>query len=242
VFIFHDGGASWKEDGAIGYIGFDSYALGKKVAALSMKAGAKHGLCVNHVPGNVTLENECKGYEEAFKEAGGSAKLQMIQFSDAYNPTFVTQAIKGQLQSDQTIDAVYTMGAEQGLAAAGAIEQLGKKDKIVNGSLGLSVNALQALRNGKILFIADLQPYLDGYYAVVEAYQYAKYGMLPAGEIWTGRKSSPRITSTRSWTSTRSSQAFAALPDQGNRLGRLLERRRPGSFEDAKRASISQGA
>jgi simple sugar transport system substrate-binding protein len=31
-----------------------------------------------------------------------------------------------------------------------------------------------------------LQPYLDGYYAVVEAYQYAKFGMLPAGEIWTG--------------------------------------------------------
>jgi ABC-type sugar transport system substrate-binding protein len=69
---------------------------------------------------SITLENECKGYEEAFKEARGSAKLQMIQFSDAYNPTFVTQAIKGQLQSDQTIDAVYTMGAEQGLAAAGA--------------------------------------------------------------------------------------------------------------------------
>jgi simple sugar transport system substrate-binding protein len=186
VFIFHDGGASWKEDGAIGYIGFDSYALGKRVAGLSIKAGAKHGLCVNHVPGNVTLENECKGYEEAFKEAGGSAKLEMIQFSDAYNPTFVTQAIKGQLQSDQTIDAVYTMGAEQGLAAAAAIEQLGKKDKIVNGSLGLSLNALQALHDGKILFIADLQPYLDGYYAVVEAYQYAKFGMLPAGEIWTG--------------------------------------------------------
>jgi simple sugar transport system substrate-binding protein len=186
VFIFHDGGASWKEDGAIGYIGFDSYALGKRVAGLTMKAGAKKGICVNHVPGNVTLENECKGYQDAFKEAGNSSKLLMIQFSDAYNPTFVTQAIKGQLQADQAIDAVYTVGAEQGLAAAAAIEQLGKKDKIVNGSLGLSVNALQALRDGKILFIADLQPYLDGYYAVVEAYQYAKYGMLPAGEIWTG--------------------------------------------------------
>jgi simple sugar transport system substrate-binding protein len=58
VFIFHDGGASWKEDGAIGYIGFDSYALGKRVAGLTMKAGAKKGICVNHVPGNVTLENE----------------------------------------------------------------------------------------------------------------------------------------------------------------------------------------
>jgi len=186
VFIFHDGGASWKQDGATGYIGFDSYALGKRVAGLSMKAGAKHGLCVNHVPGNVTLENECKGYQDAFKAAGGSAKLLMIQFSNAYNPTFVTQAIKGQLQADKTIDAVYTMGAEQGLAAATAIEQLGKTGKIVNGSLGLSVNALQALHDGKILFIADLQPYLDGYYAMVEAYQYAKYGMLPAGAIWTG--------------------------------------------------------
>ena len=70
VFIFHDGGASWKEDGAIGYIGFDSYALGKRVAGLTMKAGAKKGICVNHVPGNVTLENECKGYQDAFKEAG----------------------------------------------------------------------------------------------------------------------------------------------------------------------------
>jgi simple sugar transport system substrate-binding protein len=62
VFIFHDGGASWKEDGAIGYIGFDSYALGKRVAGLTMKAGAKKGICVNHVPGNVTLENEVQGF------------------------------------------------------------------------------------------------------------------------------------------------------------------------------------
>ena len=135
LIIFHDGGASWKEDGAIGYVGFDSYALGKRVAGLSIKAGAKHGLCVNHVPGNVTLEKECKGYEEAFKEAGGSAKLEMIQFSDGYNPTFVTQAIKGQLQADQAIDAVYTMGAEQGLAAAAAIEQLERKTRSSTGRL-----------------------------------------------------------------------------------------------------------
>ena len=48
----------------------------------------------------------CAGYEDAFKDAGGSAEAAMIQFSDAYNPTLVTQAIKGQLQADQTIDAV----------------------------------------------------------------------------------------------------------------------------------------
>ncbi len=186
VFIFHDGEYSWKEDGAIGYVGFDSTALGHQVADLEIKAGAKNGLCVMHVPGNVTLEHECQGYQDEFKAQGLKSKLLIIQFSDAYNPTFVTQAIKGQLQADQTIDGVYTEDAPLGLDAADAIDQLGKTGKIVNGSLGLSVPALQALRDGKTLFIADLQPYLDGYYAILEAYQYAKYGMLPVGEIHTG--------------------------------------------------------
>ena len=31
-----------------------------------------------------------------------------------------------------------------------------------------------------------MQPYLDGYYGLVAAYQYVKYGMLPAGQILTG--------------------------------------------------------
>lgn len=186
VFIFHDGAYSWKEDGAIGYVGFDSQALGRRVGDLEIKAGAKHGLCVMHVPGNVTLEHECQGYLDAFKDASLASKQLIIQFADAYNPTFVTQAIKGEIQADPTIDGVYTEDAPLGVAAAAAIDQLGKTGKIVNGSLGLSVPALQALRDGKLAFIADLQPYLDGYYAIVEAYQYAKYGMLPVGEIHTG--------------------------------------------------------
>ena len=186
VVVFHDGGATWKQDGAIGYVGFSARALGRSVAELEIKAGAKHGLCVDHVPGNTTLELDCAGYNDAFKAAGGSSKVLMIQFSDASNPTLVTQAIKGQLQSDKTLDAVWTIGAAQAVDSVEAIDQLGKTGKIANGSLGLSLGSLEALRAGKLLFIADLQPYLDGYYALLEAYQYAKYRMLPLGQISTG--------------------------------------------------------
>ena len=67
-----------------------------------------------------------------------------------------------------------------------AVDQIGKTGKIANASLGLSVNALEALRDGKLGLITDLQPYLDGYYGILAAYQYVKYGMLPLGQISTG--------------------------------------------------------
>lgn len=184
VIIQHDGGASWQDVGAISYVGFSARDLGRMVGEMEVKAGAKFGLCVNHVPGNTTLDLDCLGYNDAFKAAGGDSKVLIIQFSDASNPTFVTSAIKGALQSDPKIDAIWTIGAVQGVASVEAVKQSGRK--IANGSLGLSLGSLEALKNGDLLFIADLQPYLDGYYALLAAYQYVQYKMLPMGQISTG--------------------------------------------------------
>jgi simple sugar transport system substrate-binding protein len=184
VIIQHDGGASWQDVGAISYVGFSARDLGRKVGEMEVAAGAKYGLCVNHVPGNTTLDLDCLGYNDAFKAAGGDSEVLIIQFSDASNPTFVTNAIKGALQANPKIDAVWTIGAVQAVASVEAVKQVGRP--IVNGSLGLSLGSLEALKNGDLLFIADLQPYLDGYYALLAAYQYVKYGMLPLGQISTG--------------------------------------------------------
>lgn len=184
VIIQHDGGATWKQDGAIAYVGFDARKLGHTVGKLETDAGAKFGLCVDHVPGNTTLELDCKGYNDAFKAVGGGSKVLTIPFNDASNQTLVANAIKGELQADKKIDAVWTIGAVQGVASVVAVKQSGRK--IVNGSLGLSLGSLEALKKGDLLFIADLQPYLDGYYGILAAYQYAKYKMVPLGAIPTG--------------------------------------------------------
>jgi simple sugar transport system substrate-binding protein len=186
VIITFAGGASWKEDGALGFVGVSGRDLGKSVAELQIKAGAKHALCFNHVPANSTLEQMCAGYMDAFKAAGDAPKLMTVAFSDSFNESLVTQAIKGQLQADPKIDAIWTLGAAQAIDAVNALDQLGKGGRVANASLGLSVNALQALRDGKLQLIADMQPCLDGHYGLVAAYQYAKYGMLPAAEVLTG--------------------------------------------------------
>lgn len=184
VIIQHDGGASWEEVGAISYVGFDARELGRTVGEMQVAAGATYGLCVNHVPGNTTLDLDCLGYNDAFKAAGGDSEVLIIQFSDASNPTFVTNAIKGALQANPDIDGMWTIGALQAVASVEAVKQADRD--VVNGSLGLSLGSLEALKAGDLLFIADLQPYLDGYYALLAAYQYVKYGMLPLGQIDTG--------------------------------------------------------
>ena len=185
VIIQHDGGASWQDVGAISYVGFSARDLGRSVGELAVKAGAKFGLCVNHVPGNTTLDLDCLGYNDAFKAAGGDSKVLTIQFSDASNQTFVTSAIRGALQSDREdrCDLDHRRGAGRRIGRSG---QADAGRKIVNGSLGLSLGSLEALKNGDLLFIADLQPYLDGYYALLAAYQYVQYKMLPMGQISTG--------------------------------------------------------
>jgi simple sugar transport system substrate-binding protein len=186
VIIDFAGGDTWKQDGAIGYVGISAREMGKSIADIQIKAGAKHALCFNHVPGNLTLEQMCIGYMDAFKATGDSPKLATVQFSDSFNPTLVIQAIKGQLSADPAIDAIWTLGAEQAIDSVAAVDQLGKTGKVQNASLGLTVNALGALHDGKLSVIADLQPYLDGYYGILAAYQYAKYGMLPLGQLSTG--------------------------------------------------------
>ena len=37
-----------------------------------------------------------------------------------------------------------------------------------------------------VLFLVNEQPYLDGYYGVLFAYQYVKYGLAPVGTVNTG--------------------------------------------------------
>lgn len=53
VIIADGGEASWKKVGALNYVGYIPGELGKTAGAMQVKAGVKHGLCFNHVPGTV---------------------------------------------------------------------------------------------------------------------------------------------------------------------------------------------
>jgi simple sugar transport system substrate-binding protein len=52
-------------------------------------------------------------------------------------------------------------------------------------SLVLSNPNLELLKEGKISFLVDLQPFLQGYYSLLVAAQLVEYGMRPIGDVHT---------------------------------------------------------
>ncbi|MEU5046010.1 sugar ABC transporter substrate-binding protein [Streptomyces griseorubiginosus] len=180
VFVYNSGGIEAAErTGGLKYIGSDDYEAGKAGGVKFAESGAKNILCVNTVPGAANSEARCKGIADGAKSKGATSKQLPLPSSNFGNPSAVTQAIKGALLKDSSVDALVTIGVQDADSAASAIDQAKVGDKVKLGTFDLSTSQLNRVKAGKQLFAIDQQPYLQGFYAVSIANQYLSYGVIP---------------------------------------------------------------
>ncbi|MBS1168525.1 MAG: hypothetical protein H6R00_4550 [Proteobacteria bacterium] len=184
VIVYNSGRTTWRDLGAVTFIGEDPSFMGRKGGEAEVKAGVKNGICVDHVPANPVLEQRCKGYTDAVVAAGGKAKMITIPYEDTTNDQKLQQAIGGALLADPTIDGVFTLGPTVAINAIAAVKQVGRDIKV--GTTDVSTPALEAIKAGDLLFALDQQPFLQGYYGVMIAAQYVKYAVAPVSEVTTG--------------------------------------------------------
>lgn len=186
--IIQDGGfASWQENGAISYVGYNPEEVGLQAGAFHRDQGVENALCVNHVPGNPTLEAACTAFLSVIEEAGGKGRVLTIALQDAQNPQANLQAMRGALESDPTIDGIMTLGGTQASLAAQAADEAGYgTGEIIIGGSGLTTQVLEKVRDGEVAFAIDLQPYLSGYYGLLLAYHKVVYDLLPAEPVIIG--------------------------------------------------------
>lgn len=187
VIVYNAGQDSVEDVGARIYIGSDDHVAGVAGGETFAEEGAQNIVCVNTLPGTTNSEARCAGVIEGAESGGSSAKALNLPSSQFGDPSAITQAIKGALLNDPSIDALITIGTTDADSAAGAIEQAGAAGKVQLGTFDVSEASLDRIKGGKQLFSIDQQPFAQGYYAVSNAFQLAAYGIyLPQSPLLTG--------------------------------------------------------
>jgi simple sugar transport system substrate-binding protein len=188
IVIYNAGGAeAAKKLKAINYIGNEEYDAGKAGGTYFGSHGAKHVLCVNTLPGTANIEARCKGISDGLAPSGGKSTELPLPSSNFGNPTAISQAIKAALAKDSSIDAVVTISTVDAEAAFAGLTQANLVGKVKLATFDMDQNQLDRIKAGTELFCIDQQPYLQGYLAVSEAYQYNLWGLnIPMDAVLTG--------------------------------------------------------
>ncbi len=186
VYVNQSGQDQWKADGAFGFVGQQGPEVGVVAAERLVAAGAKNILCVINVPGNPYLQAICKGLAGKAKELGATSANLELPTADSTDQGKVSRDIGAYMQSHKDVTGVFTENAAVGTAATAAVDAAQLTGKVLVGTMEVSKVALQQIKDGKLLFLINEQPYLDGYYGVLFAYHYAKFGLAPVGVVSTG--------------------------------------------------------
>jgi simple sugar transport system substrate-binding protein len=167
VVGFNSGIDQYKQLGALMYFGSDETLAGTTAGQRIAKEGSKHPLCVIQQAGSVALEARCAGVKSAIP---GTENIQVNGADDAA----VQSTLQAKLSQDKSIDYIVTLGAQQALDAIKAIQLASSKAKLI--TFDLNPQAAQDIKDGKIEFSIDQQPYVQGYMAVTSLYLYLKNG------------------------------------------------------------------
>ena len=157
MVVFNQGFDDFTKAGSKMYFGSDELLAGQTIGKkITEEAGGKT-LCIIQAQGSVALETRCKGVKEGF------ANTENLQVNGADLPS-VQSTIAAKLQQDKTITHIVALGAPIAMAAIGAQSDASSQAKVI--TFDLNKDAAQAIKDGKIEFSVDQQPYVQGYMAV----------------------------------------------------------------------------
>jgi simple sugar transport system substrate-binding protein len=183
VIVMNVGVSAYQNVGGLTFVGQDEIAAGQEAGREMTSNGVTKALCVIHEERNTALVDRCNGFARALQAKGGSVTVLHVngaRLNDAAN------AIEAALKKDPSIKGVLATGIIGFNAAGGALQALGKFGTTKLGTFDVSAQDLNAVINGKALFVIDQQPFLEGYMAVqVSAFE-ARYGQHPFGPVFTG--------------------------------------------------------
>ena len=162
VITINSGIDDWQDFGAITHVGQSETIAGEAAGEQLNEAGATNVICVIQEAGNIALEERCRAAASTFE--GDMENLQ----ADNTDLQGSQSTIESKLQADDSIDGILTLGGDMAGAAVGAVESAGTDTQI--GTFDLNAKVAQDVKDGKLLFAIDQQPYVQGYLGVTGIY------------------------------------------------------------------------
>jgi simple sugar transport system substrate-binding protein len=163
TITINSGSDQFKQLGVLAHIGQPEYDAGRQSGERLAKAGVRHALCVNQESQNKGLDERCRGLRDALNQVGGDVRALAVPLQDP--PT--SQRRMAAAITAGPVDGILTLGPGGAAPAIAAVNASGMASKITLATFDLSPDVLTDVRDGKILFAVDQQPYLQGFLPVV---------------------------------------------------------------------------
>jgi len=148
--------------------------FGQKVAA-RLPAGARVLMTV-HSDGISALDDRVRGAQEILGPRGVTWRL----LTTGAEAEAAAQAIGEALRSDPHLSGVLCSGQADSEGAGLAVERSTTDRKPLVAGYDLSPTILRLVEQGTIAFTIDQQPYMQGFYPVVQLALWRRYGIRPS--------------------------------------------------------------
>ena len=165
----NSGTGTQDETGTMFFVGEDLYVAGVISGQTLKKLGGTNAACLNVQPGNIALDDICRGLNDGF----GSEAI-VVPFN--FDPAEVAAKTRAILESNP-VDALLSMSTTNAPTIARVIEDMDLVGDVHHSTFNLSNEVLEYIRDGRISFTIDQQPYLQGYLPVIALNLKARYGI-----------------------------------------------------------------
>ncbi|TPW26175.1 sugar ABC transporter substrate-binding protein [Pararhizobium mangrovi] len=186
VFAYN---ADTKGNDRLAYIGQDLYlagkALGERIVSL-VDSGDVVGFIAT--PGQLNIQPRLDGAADAIKESGKKINFKQIASGPTVNEE--VSRVDSYYVGHNDLKGMFAVDAGSTMAVAKTMEKYGLHKKGVRGGgFDMLPNTLDGIKNGHLDFTIDQQPYLQGFYTVMEMFMFKMSGGLTGpAKINTGLK------------------------------------------------------
>ena len=173
----------------LAYIGQDLFLSGQMMGERIVKLVEKGKVAIFiATPGQLNLQPRYDGAADAIKKSGADIQLSMIATAPAANESL--SKIDAYYLGNQDVKGMFGTGGgdTQNCGLISRKYDLASKG-VRAGGYDMLPRSLEAVRDGFLDFVIDQQPYLQGFYTVMEMFMYlASGGLTGPADINTGLK------------------------------------------------------